>query len=94
MEVDSDDEELEEGVESDESCDLGYISGDVTHPQSTGEGDAIIVHCVGEWRRLRMQMAGRRLRTSISTVSLPCMIWHDPVQSYVEVLCIDKVDCI
>ena len=48
VEVESDDEELEEGVESDESCDLGYISGDVTHPQSTGEGDAIIVHCVGE----------------------------------------------
>ena len=48
MKVESDDEELEEGVESDESCDLGYISGDVTHPQSTGEGDAIIVHCVGE----------------------------------------------
>ena len=55
MEVDSDDEELEEEAESDESCDLGYISGDVTHPQNTGEGDAIIVHCVGEWKELRFE---------------------------------------
>jgi hypothetical protein len=31
-----------------QSVDLGYLVGDVTRPQNTADGDAIIVHCVGK----------------------------------------------
>ena len=54
--VNSDSEE-EEGVWSDGdedgqgswSGEINYVMGDVTHPQNTGTGDVIIVHCVGEY---------------------------------------------
>jgi hypothetical protein len=56
-------EEIENETENDFSIDLGddddqntgtiqFVVGDVTHPQSTGNKDAIIVHCVddsGQW---------------------------------------------
>ena len=43
MESDDDDDVVEEA----ESCDLGYLRGDVTHPQCHGNEDALILHCVG-----------------------------------------------
>ena len=47
---DAEEEEEEEEDEEDRSvaCDIQYIVGDVTHPQHSGTGDAIAVHCVGK----------------------------------------------
>ncbi|CAH1226693.1 CHD1L [Branchiostoma lanceolatum] len=57
METDEEesDEEVSMVTDDDEDVDrraINYIMGDVTHPQSTGDQDAIIVHCVddsGSW---------------------------------------------
>ncbi len=38
------------GCEDVEGEELRYLVGDVTRPQQTGTSDAIVVHCVGEWR--------------------------------------------
>jgi len=52
--VNSDSEEEEVWSDGDEdgqgawSGEINYVMGDVTHPQNTGTGDVIIVHCVGE----------------------------------------------
>ena len=43
-------EEEEEEEEKREGEEIQYVIGDVTHPQHTGTRDALIVHCVGEWR--------------------------------------------
>ncbi len=55
MEASSSEEESEtEGSEeefqpSDPSeREIHYVVGDVTRPHSTGDGDAIVVHCVGK----------------------------------------------
>ena len=44
------DGETDSGEEEDDStaaCDIQYVVGDVTHPQHSGNGDTIAVHCVG-----------------------------------------------
>ena len=46
----SSEEEEEEEEEEGEEEEIHYVVGDVTHPQHTGTADALIVHCVGEWR--------------------------------------------
>lgn len=43
-ETDSGEEEEEDDTVA---CDIQYIVGDVTHPQHSGNGDTIAVHCVG-----------------------------------------------
>ena len=54
MVVNSDSEEEEAWSDGDEdeqetwSGEINYVMGDVTHPQIAGNGDVIIVHCVGE----------------------------------------------
>ena len=40
--------ESDEENESGRSLDLGYLVGDVTQPQRTGGGKAIVVHCLGK----------------------------------------------
>ena len=42
-ETDSDSED-----DSTTPCDIQYVVGDVTHPQHSGSGDTIAVHCVGK----------------------------------------------
>ena len=55
MVVNSDSEEEEAWSDGDEdeqetwSGEINYVMGDVTHPQITGNGDVIIVHCVGKY---------------------------------------------
>lgn len=45
---DASDELLEdEGTAA--ATDIHYVVGDVTHPQLTSPGDALVVHCVGMW---------------------------------------------
>ena len=46
-ESDGEEDEFEEEEEEKEGCDLGYLRGDVTHPQCLGDEDALILHCVG-----------------------------------------------
>ena len=43
------DGETDSGEEDDSTaaCDIQYVVGDVTHPQHSGNGDTIAVHCVG-----------------------------------------------
>jgi len=36
------------GEEEEGSRVINYVVGDVTHPEKTGDTDAIVVHCVGE----------------------------------------------
>ena len=54
LDSDSSDEESEgemaarEGAD-DEDHQINYVVGDVTQPQNTGDDDAVIVHCVGEF---------------------------------------------
>lgn len=53
-ESDGEEDEFEEEEEEKEGCDLGYLRGDVTHPQCLGDEDALILHCVdnsGHWGR-------------------------------------------
>ena len=38
----------EEEDDSTAACDIQYVVGDVTHPQHSGNGDTIAVHCVGK----------------------------------------------
>ena len=42
-----DEEEGEEGGGGSRA--IGYVSGDVTHPQNARQNDAIVVHCVGKF---------------------------------------------
>ena len=42
----------EEEEEEENKLDIDYVVGDVTHPQKTGDTDALIVHCVGECSKL------------------------------------------
>lgn len=49
LESSSEEEEEEDEEEFDQSDrEIRYVMGDVTRPQNTGTGDAIVVHCVGK----------------------------------------------
>ena len=47
--LDSEGEESDHEDDDDVRLDINYISGDVTHPQHTGNKDSIVVHCVGKF---------------------------------------------
>lgn len=49
-EIESEGEREEEGGEGEVENQINYVVGDVTQPQNTGNADAIIVHCVGEFK--------------------------------------------
>ena len=55
LSIDESEEESDTSDEQEEdesSSDIQYVVGDVTHPQLSHDGDAIIVHCVGKYRLL------------------------------------------
>lgn len=52
--VDEESDALDEDDDS-ERKDIQYVRGDVTHPINTRSSDAIIVHCVGQWRFLELK---------------------------------------
>ena len=42
------DEDDDDNTTTESEDDIKYVIGDVTQPQCTESGDAIVVHCVGE----------------------------------------------